>query len=94
MFISNFKNLFILTCDASSDKQFVKAGSEELGGFASVSDWLTSGTNSFCNSDEQPTVRGIMMSTKQHNAALTALSPDQGRCCERTACSAGPVCLG
>lgn len=41
-------SFFLLTQDALSDKPFVKAASEELGALESISDWLTSGTNSFC----------------------------------------------
>lgn len=49
--LSNIKSPFLLTFDAFSDKPLVKEGSEELGDFRSVSDWLASGTNSFCNND-------------------------------------------
>lgn len=42
-------NQFLLTCDPFSDNPFVKVASEEFGGLESVSDWLTSGTNSFYN---------------------------------------------
>lgn len=55
--LSNIVNPFILTCDALSDKPFVTEGSEELGDFRSASDWLTSGTNSFCNYEHGQPIR-------------------------------------
>lgn len=44
----NLTHVFLLTCDALLDKPFVKVTSDEPGGLESISDWLTSGTNSFC----------------------------------------------
>lgn len=95
---SNIINQVLLTCGAFSDEPFVKEGSEELWDFRSVSDWLTSGTNSFCSNDDGQeigqTFRGIMTDLKQWFWLPSRFSPDRGRHCERRACSAGPACLG
>lgn len=63
-----FKNCTIMTLDLCafsalldkltrlSEMPLVNEGSEEVGDFRSVSDWLTSGTNSFYNNDEKQTI--------------------------------------
>lgn len=92
---SNIMYPFLLTCDAHSDMPFEKEGPEEPGDFRLSSNWLTSGTNSFCNNDGgQPLVRGIMRELMWWFTLLPRLSPDQDRRCEQRAYSVGPACLG